>query len=68
MKGSHLPGQSTLDVPTAEHPPMTKAGGQPPKSPAKRGPGRPPSAQKQAEKAAEQVKAGKQKTMEQFKK
>lgn len=66
LKGSHLPGQSTLDVPTAEHPPMTKAGGQPPKSPAKKG--RPPSAQKQAKKAAEEVEAGKQRTMEEFKK
>lgn len=66
LKGSHLSGQSTLDVPTAEHPPMTKAGGQPPKSPAKKG--RPPSAQKQAKKAAEEVEAGKQRTMEEFKK
>lgn len=37
-------------------------------SPAKKGPGRPPSAKKQAKKAAEEVKAGKQRTMEEFKK
>jgi hypothetical protein len=66
LKGSHLPGQSTLDVPTAEHSPMTKAGGQPPKSPAKRG--RKPKAVKEAERAAEEVEAGKQRTMEEFKK
>lgn len=66
LKGSHLPGQSTLDVPTAEHSPMTKSGGQPPKSPAKRG--RKPKAVKEAERAAEEVEAGKQRTMEEFKK
>lgn len=67
LKGSHLPGQSTLDVPTAEHSPMTKLGKPPQeKTPTKRG--RKPKAQKEAERAAELVEAGKQKTMEQFKK
>lgn len=43
-----------------------KSGGEPVKSPAKRG--RKPKAQKEAEAAAEAVKAGKQKTIDQFKK
>ena len=64
-KGSHLPGQTTLDVPTAEHSPIEKLG-QPvqPPSPAKRG--RKPNAQKEAEQAAKEVEAGKQKTMKQY--
>jgi len=68
IKGSHLSGQTTLDVPTAEHSPISKAGGKPPQktTPAKRG--RKTKEQKQAEKAAEEVEAGKQKTMEEFKK
>ena len=65
-KGSHLSGQSTLNVPTSEHSPILKARGEPPKSPAKRG--RKPKAQKEAEQAAKEVEAGKQKTMDQFKK
>ena len=67
LKGSHLSSQSTLDVPVAEHPPMTRLG-KPleEKTPKQRG--RPPSAQKQAKRAAELVEAGKQKTMEEFKK
>jgi hypothetical protein len=65
LKGSHLPGQTTLDVPTAEHPPIEKLG-QPvqPPSPAKRG--RKPNAQKEAERAAKEVEEGKQKTMKQY--
>lgn len=67
LKGSHSPGQSTLDVPTAEHSPITKLGKPPEeKTPPKRG--RKSKAQKEAERAAELVEAGKQKTMEQFKK
>ena len=64
LKGSHSPGQSTLDVPTAEHPPIEKLG-QPLETPTPKKRGRKTSAQKQAERAAEEVEASKQKTIEQ---
>ena len=67
FKGSHLSSQSTLDVPTAEHPPTVKLG-KPQETPPPTKRGRKPKAQKQAERAAEEVEARKQKTMEEFKK
>ena len=70
LKGSHLSGQTTLDVPTAEHSPIEKLGKPAPTStPIKRG--RKPNAQKEAEQAVKEVEAGKQTTLdkyEQFKK
>lgn len=64
LKGSHLSGQTTLDVPTAEHPPIEKLG-QPVETPTPKKRGPKPKAQKEAEQA-EQAKAGKQTTLEQF--
>jgi len=68
IKGSHLSGQTTLDVPTAEHSPISKAVGKPPQTPTPPKRGRKTKAQKEAERLAEVVEAGKQKTMEEFKK
>ena len=65
LKGSHLSGQTTLDVQTAEHPPIEKLG-QPASTPTPKKRGRKPKAQKEAEQAAKEVEAGKQKTMEQY--
>ena len=65
VKGSHLSGQTTLDVPTAEHPPFEKLG-QPPQTPTPKKRGRKSNAQKEAEQAAKDVEAGKQKTMKQY--
>tara|TARA_R110001632_G_scaffold137046_1_gene252696 strand:+ start:39 stop:761 length:723 start_codon:yes stop_codon:yes gene_type:complete len=66
VKGSNLPGQSTLAAPVAEHSPILKGGGQAP-TPAKKK-GRKTNAQKQAEKVAEDVEEGKQKKIDEFKK
>jgi hypothetical protein len=67
IKGSHLSGQTTLDVQTAEHSPIEKIG-KPPQTPTQPKKGRKTKAQKEAERLAEVVEAGKQKTMEEFKK